>query len=92
MVKEIVLGPGDLLLYREHEATGVLIERLVTGCRLSRVIRWKYALRSPPKTGDRHMLSMRWVDENRIVESVKNGNLGYISARRLSEIQEPRVL
>jgi hypothetical protein len=66
----INLKPGDLVYYKPHLATGLLIEKDGS--------RWKYSLRSPTRE-DLTIFHVKaaWSEEAKFLEGIAKGNLEY---------------
>ena len=66
------LKPGDMLYYKPHDATGILLSSF----QRHNQTWWKYALRSPCRSNmEHHLVNEFEAEAYRFLEAIEQGNI-----------------
>ena len=72
------LKSGDMLYYKPHDATGILLSSFIRNDETW----WKYALRSPrPNNREFHLVNEFESEAYRFLEAIEQGNILYYARR-----------
>jgi hypothetical protein len=70
----VKLSAGDMLYYKPHNATGILLDSFVR----DGMTWWKYALRSPRRDNrEYHLVNEFESEAYRFLEAIEQGNIAY---------------
>jgi len=76
-MQELILNPGDCVYYSDHNALGILLERLPP-LQGDRDHRWAYSLRSPLENHrDMIVTNIHTTSEDKLIKFINEGHLAY---------------